>query len=399
MFSKVRQIIILAMLCLFQAGLVHAKNIEISGARFGLNGKVTRFVLDVSEKTEPSIFMLADPYRVVIDLPEADWKAAGTVATTGAVGGFRHGLFMPGTYRIVLDLEEPAVVKTTFQLPPKAGYGHRMVVDLEATSRSSFMAAVTASKKAIPEPRSQTAEVFTPKPKVRGAKRVVMLDAGHGGPDPGNLGVIGVHEKVIVLNLVKAMKAELERTGRYEVRLTRDRDIFYPVRERFRIARRNHADLFISVHADSISNKNTKGGSVYNLSEVASDREAGRLAARENKSDVIAGVNLDVVDDEVSGILIDLAQRETMNFSAQFAEMLVAELNGQGVPMLPRGHRYANLGVLKAPDIPSVLLEAGYLTNESNAKFLNSNDGRRKISRAVVKAVDKYFEQMVALGR
>ncbi|WP_286831190.1 MULTISPECIES: N-acetylmuramoyl-L-alanine amidase [Kordiimonas] len=380
------------------SGALFAKDIDISGIRFGQNGNVTRFVLDVSEKAEPSIFLLADPYRVVIDLPEADWRASDSVKASGAVDGFRHGLFSPGIYRIVLDLKDPAVIKSSFHLPPRGGYGHRLVLDLETTSRDRFLVAVKDSKKARPVIVAKaTPEVVSPRRSVTG-KRVIVIDPGHGGPDPGNLGVIGVHEKVIVLAIARAVRDELVSTGRYDVRMTRDRDIFWPVRERFRIARRHGADLFISIHADSINRPDVKGGSVYNLSETASDKEAARLAARENKSDVIAGVNLEQADDEVSSILIDLAQRETMNFSAQFAAILVSELE-RDVPMLRRAHRFANLGMLKAPDVPSVLLEAGYLTNKQNARFLNSRDGQRRIAKAVRRAIDRYFEQMVALGR
>ncbi len=375
-----------------------AKDVQIDGLRFGVNGDTTRFVLDISNETEPSIFLLADPYRVVIDLPEANWHADNAVQTTGAVDGYRHGLFAPGVYRIVLDLKEPATVKAAFSLPPRGQYGHRFVLDLEPASRSSFLAAVQSSKDERPVVATASVpDVTAPRKRIAG-KRVVVIDPGHGGPDPGNLGVIGVHEKVVVLEIARAIRDELNKTGRYEVHLTRDRDIFHPVRERFRIARRHHADLFISVHADSISNSKVSGASVYNLSETASDKEAGRLAARENKSDVIAGVNLDEADDEVSSILIDLAQRETMNFSAQYANVLVQEL-ARDVPMLGRSHRFANLGVLKAPDVPSVLLEAGYLTNKTNARFINSDNGRKKIAQAVRRATDRYFQQMVALGR
>lgn len=376
-----------------------AKDIDISGVRFGLNDGVTRFVLDVSEKADPRIFLLADPYRVVIDLPEAEWRANDSVRTAGAVEGFRHGLFAAGIYRIVLDLKSPAVVKSSFHLPPRGQYGHRLVIDLAGESRDAFLTAVRSSKASRPviAPKA-TPDVTTPR-RNRSGKRVIVLDPGHGGPDPGNLGVIGVHEKHIVLKIARAVRDELQRSGRYDVRMTRDRDIFYKVRERFRIARRHGADLFISIHADSIRRRDVSGASVYNLSETASDAEAARLARRENKSDVIAGVNLEDEEDEVSSILIDLAQRETMNYSAQFASILADELKRGSVPMLRRSHRFANLGVLKAPDVPSVLLETGYLTNKANAQYLNSKKGQQQIARAVRRAVDRYFEQMMALGR
>ena len=391
---------VIVFLVLFAIGTpVYAeKDIGLSGVRFGQSSGATRFVLDVSEKIEPRIFLLADPYRIVVDLPSASWKASEDAKPVGVIAGFRHGLFAPGVYRIVLDLKAPAVVKSAFHLSPRSGYGHRYVIDLQPGSRSAFLAAVAKSKTARPVVKAEaTPEISTPRRRASG-KRIIVLDPGHGGPDPGNLGVIGVHEKVITLKVARAIRAELNRTGRYEVRMTRDRDIFHKVRERFRIARRYNADLFISIHADAIKNKRVKGGSVYNLSETASDSEAARLAARENKSDLIAGVNLEVEDDDVSSILIELAQRETMNYSAQFASILVSELR-RDVPMLQRAHRFANLGMLKAPDVPSVLLEAGYLTNKSNARFLNSKEGQQRIARAVRRAIDRYFEQMVALGR
>ncbi|WP_262691765.1 N-acetylmuramoyl-L-alanine amidase [Kordiimonas aestuarii] len=396
---RLLNVMLVCLMMLIGAGVpAVAKDITIDGIRFGQNGTTTRFVLDVSSEATPSIFLLADPYRVVIDLPEANWRTNGDVKTSGVVDGYRHGLFSPGVYRIVLDLKAPATIANSFTLPPNGQYSHRLVLDIEPTSRSSFLSAVQSSKSERPSFASASVpDVTAPRKRISG-KRVVVIDAGHGGPDPGNLGVIGVHEKIVVLEIARAIRDELNKTGRYQVHMTRDRDIFHPVRERFRIARRHHADLFISVHADSIKNPNVSGASVYNLSETASDREAARLAARENKSDVIAGVNLAEADDDVSSILIDLAQRETMNFSAQYANILVQEL-GRDVPLLQRTHRFANLGVLKAPDVPSVLLEAGYLTNKSNARFINSSDGRKKIAQAVRRATDRYFQQMVALGR
>lgn len=370
-----------------------AQAVDVAGVRFGENGGTTRFVIDLSDKTDPSVFMLADPYRIVIDLPNASWKGNGKVKPLGVVDGYRHGLFSEGTYRIVLDLKQPAVVSNAFSLPAGRGYGPRYVIDIKNESRAKFLEAVASSKPERPAVVTRaTPEIESPRRRING-KRVIVLDPGHGGPDPGNLGVIGVHEKVITLQIARAVRDELNKTGRYEVHMTRDRDIFHKVRERFRIARRHKADLFISIHADSIRNSKISGGSVYNLSEKASDREAERLAARENKSDLIAGLDLETTDDTLTGILIDLAQRETLNYSARFAEMLVGEMRTD-VPMLQRAHRYANLGVLKAADVPSVLVEAGYLTNRANARFLNSEDGQQRIARAIRRAVDKYFAEL-----
>ncbi|WP_317279134.1 N-acetylmuramoyl-L-alanine amidase [Kordiimonas aquimaris] len=391
--AMIRHIVVLLTVIFVQASISAASSVDVEGVRFGENASATRFVIDLSGTTSPSVFMLADPYRIVIDLPNASWKGKADVKPIGVVDGYRHGLFSDDTYRIVLDLKQPAVVANAFSLPAGRGSGPRYVIDIKKESRSKFLQAVASSKPERPAVVTRaTPEIASPRRRAAG-KRVIVLDPGHGGPDPGNLGVIGVHEKVITLKIARAIRDELNKTGRYEVHLTRDRDIFHKVRERFRIARRHKADLFISIHADSIQNPKVNGGSVYNLSENASDKEAERLAARENKSDLIAGLDLDATDDTLTGILIDLAQRETLNYSAQFAEILVSEMRTD-VPMLRRAHRFANLGMLKAPDVPSVLLEAGYLTNKTNARFLNSKNGQRRIAQAVRRAIDRYFAEL-----
>jgi len=377
--------------------------VAINSIRFGENGDTSRVVLDLGGDVKPHIFLLAGPNRVVIDVPTGAWHGNGGTKGIGLIGQYRHGLFDAGTYRIVLDLQRPAKVTSSFALPPKEGYGHRYVIDLKATNAADFANAVAADKALATANRPEVAVAAPQAPITRpsavpGGKKVVVIDAGHGGPDPGTLGVLGVNEKHITLAMAKAVKEELERTGRYTVRLTRDKDFFIPVRDRFVVARKLGADLFISLHADSISNPQVRGGSVYSLSETASDKEAERLAARENKSDLVAGLDLNETDDQVAGILIDLAQRETLNYSAQFAEILVGELR-RDTPMLPRAHRYANLGMLKAPDVPSALIECGYLSNKEDARRLASLEGQRKIARAIGRAVDRYFDHMVALGR
>src|SRR5690606_18852661 len=206
-------------------------------------------------------------------------------------------------------------------------------------------------------------------PRPEQVRRLIVIDAGHGGVDPGAISVTGMQEKVITLSAAKVIKEVLEKTGRYEVMLTRDRDIFLPLRQRFEIARRARADLFISLHADSFKTSDVRGASVYTLSERASDREAALLAAKENKADIIAGIDLQGEAPEVSSILIDLARRETMNYSAHFATLLVQEL-GEAVMLRRNTHRFAGFMVLKAPDVPSVLLEMGYLSNPQDAKAL-----------------------------
>ncbi|WP_374764011.1 N-acetylmuramoyl-L-alanine amidase [Yunchengibacter salinarum] len=381
-------------------GAALADPIAVSDMRFGRHGDVTRIVLETSERFEPKPFLLTEPRRVVVDMPAAEWLGPRRIDGKGAVKGYRHGLFAQNVYRMVFDLDRPVVVDRVFHLPPRDGSGKRVVIDLRNSSAAAFEKAVAETRSNQPS-RSEISRASVPqstRERKPGGRRIVVVDAGHGGVDPGTLGALGVNEKVVVLRIARVIEDRLESTGRYDVRLTRDRDIFLPLRKRMQVARRHQADLFISVHADALDNPNVRGGTVYTLSESASDREAARLAAKENRSDLFAGLRLDVADDDVSGILIDLAQRETMNYSAQFAEMLLPEMRQQ-VKMHSRGHRFAGFVVLKSPEIPSVLLETGYLSNRQDARMLNSDSGRKRIALAVRRAVDRYFQHMTALGR
>ncbi|RMD90371.1 MAG: N-acetylmuramoyl-L-alanine amidase, partial [Alphaproteobacteria bacterium] len=227
-------------------------------------------------------------------------------------------------------------------------------------------------------------------PAAVAGRRIIVVDAGHGGNDPGAPGVAGVPEKKITLDVAREAARQLEATGRYHALLTRDRDVYIGLRDRVAFARHHKADLFVSLHADSIKNRRVRGATVYTLSETASDAEAADLAARENKADILAGLDLDVEAPEVANILIDLAQRETMNYSARFANYLLPELKDR-VVLRRNSHRFAGFVVLKAPDVPSVLVEMGYMSNRDDARFLGSARGRKEIAAALVAAVDRYF--------
>ncbi|WP_375403167.1 N-acetylmuramoyl-L-alanine amidase [uncultured Sphingomonas sp.] len=234
-------------------------------------------------------------------------------------------------------------------------------------------------------------------PPVRGDgdRPLVVIDAGHGGADPGAFGPGGLREKEVTLRIARAVRDELLAGGRVRVALTRDDDRFLVLRERYGIGRRLGADLFISIHCDAAGAAAATGASAYTLSEVASDKEAARLAARENKADVIAGVDLGEARGDVSSILIDLAQRETMNLSAGFARLLGREAEPL-MPVKANFHRMASLMVLKAPDMPSVLFETGYISNPVDAAFLASDDGRARIARSVRRAVEVHFARRMA---
>ncbi len=224
---------------------------------------------------------------------------------------------------------------------------------------------------------------------------LVYIDPGHGGPDPGTIGHDGTYEKDITLAMAKELQRQLLASGRYRVKLTRESDRFVALRPRFEMARQDHADMFISLHCDSNPFAGARGATVYTLSETASDAEAAALAAKENKADLIEGVDLSKQNSAVTSILIDLAQRETKNRSAAFAELLVHDL-GQVTLMLRNSHRFAGFAVLKAPDIPSVLIELGYLSDPQDEALLLSPVHRAKLAGAMLRAIDGYYAEMAS---
>lgn len=272
---------------------------------------------------------------------------------------------------------------------------------MQTTDLPTFLASLSVPSATQPTPRSTApapAPVVPTNPEIQqDRRRIVVIDPGHGGVDPGTHGKSGVLEKDVVLKFGKELAQRLRDTGRYEVHMTRDKDVFIPLRERVAISRRHKADLFISVHADSISKSSVSGMSVYTLSETASDKEAAALARKENLSDAVAGIDFRGESPEVAGILIDLAQRETKNYSSRFAKSVVDHARGT-TPVLDRTHRFAGFAVLKAPDVPSVLIELGFLTNRSDERNLTSPAWRTKVSSTFVKAVDRYFGDRRAEG-
>lgn len=370
----------------------------VEDIRFGAHATKTRVVLDLNGPIDFEIFVLSDPYRVVVDLPEVTWRLSSEGPPKPAlVSALRYGHFKRGISRLVLDVSRPVGVQKAFLLEPGGNRGYRVVIDLVTTTRSEVLKAQrrTASKLAARSP----APVPSPKPVESGDSRlVIVVDPGHGGVDPGAIGANGTWEKDIALEYARELRRMLRATGRYKVVLTRDGDIFLPLRRRIEIARLKGADLFVSLHADAIANSSFRGAHVYTLSEDASDAEAAALAAKENKADLIAGVDLSGQPDDVTNILIDLAQRETMNQSAVFARMLVDELR-KATRVIRKSHRFAGFAVLKAPDVPSVLVELGYLSNPVEERLLKRPGHRRKLAGAIVRGIDVYFTRQQAFKR
>lgn len=219
---------------------------------------------------------------------------------------------------------------------------------------------------------------------------MIVLDPGHGGQDPGAIGTGNVYEKDLTLAMAREMRQLLESTGRYKVILTRDDDSFVRLRDRVAEARHAGAELFVSLHADSIANPQVRGMSIYTLSDKASDREAEMLAAKENRADAIGGIDLSHENDEVASILIDLAQRDTRNHSRRFARLVLHE-SGREIKLLPQPDRSAGFAVLTAADVPSVLIEMGYLSSAQDVAMLSQPRQRLKLAQALVRAIDGFF--------
>ena len=362
----------------------------------------TRFVIDLNDSVEIETFALDGPYRVVVDLPETAFDVPPETGSQGRglISAFRFGLIAPGKSRVVLDVASPVEIDKAFVLDPVDGQPARLVVDLVKTDRASFMRTLAVANRAR-APRRHSPAPVTNTPVGPGGgfdeKPIVVLDPGHGGIDPGAISRDGTTEKEIVLAFAERLAARVEATGAVEVELTRDDDRFIPLAERVEIARKANASLFISLHADSISVSNVSGATVYTLSDRASDREAALLAEKENRADAIGGVDLSDEMDDVAGILIDLVRRETQNFSILFARGLVGEMRG-ATRMNKNPLRSAGFRVLKAPDVPSVLIELGYLTNAEDRKLMLSEQWQTKVADSIVEAVMGYFGETVVQG-
>ncbi len=370
----------------------------VIGLKLGESAGRSRFVIELSDPVDVRAFTLTSPNRVVIDMPELMWRIPSDVRPSGkgAVKSYRYGLFRKGNSRFIVDLNTPVKVAEPQMLQPEGGQSFRLVIDLTPSTQPEFLANAGWPKEepgAIAEPRAAVPPVGA-----RGARRVIVVDAGHGGIDPGTHGQSGLLEKNLVLAVAKELRRSLEASGKYRVQLTRDSDVFIPLRERVNIARAAQGDLFVSLHADSNDHRDIRGASVYTLSEDASDREAGILAEKENMSDAIAGVDLAGENNPVASILIDLTQRGTMNRSARFAETVIGALPA-ATPLLPAfPHRSAGFAVLKAPDVPAVLIELGYLTNPKDESEMATQAWRSRVAHAVALAIDAHFSAETGFG-
>jgi N-acetylmuramoyl-L-alanine amidase len=362
----------------------------------------TTFTLDLSAGVPAEVFTLASPYRVVIDLPNVNFRlpeGAGQKGE-GLVSAFRFGLLSPGKARIVLDTTKPVLISKA-EMSVRSGTAVRLSVELTATSAKAFGSGTGGLRKAAAAKPAADEDEPSKRRKAR-AKPVILIDPGHGGVDPGAISPSNLAEKKVVLAVARELKKRLMRGGHYDVHMTRTRDVFISLDERLKVSRKLDADLFISLHADSIKHyaDTVRGATVYTLSERASDETARLMAEKENASDLIAGLDAgkDEEQGEVRSILIDLIKRETSNFSADFSNTLVERL-GKTVSLSRDPQRSAAFKVLRQADTPSVLIELGYMSHKQDEKLLNSPAWQKKVADTIGNAVDSYFAKRTAKAR
>lgn len=370
------------------AGAAEAAAPAVTDVRLDRYGEGTRLVMELIGAVEFRVFALAQPERLVIDLSPVRWALPERTLAIGRAGvaRIRFGRFRPDTSRIAIDLDRPLIVGSAQWLEADAvsGTPYRLILDLAPVPPAAFLATVRAQPSApAPLPRL--------KPLPPSLRRLIALDPGHGGRDPGAVSLEGVKEKAVVLTFARELRTALEASGRYRVAMTRDADRRIGLWQRVAFARNAGADVLLSIHADHIDNRRVHGASVYTLSEEASDAETAELARLENRADSVAGMDFpESHDPDVAAVLASMMQQGTMNCSVVLAELLVPELDNVA-PLVNRPHRSAEFRVLKAPDVPSVLIELGYLSNGQDAERLESDSHRRALAGAVVKALDEYF--------
>jgi N-acetylmuramoyl-L-alanine amidase len=381
-----------------------------SDARLAGDARQTRFVLDLDKPIQFRAFTLADPYRVVVDIPQVDFRLPAEAGTTGRglIQAFRYGLVMPGGSRIVFDLTGPARIAKSYVLDAANGQPPRLVLELEQVDRTGFVQSLAAESRPELRPALSVAadpvvamkttvpESAAPAPAAPDSRPVVVIDPGHGGVDNGTQAG-GENEKDLVLGFGLALRDRVEKAGKYRVVMTREDDTFIPLADRVTIARNQSAALLVSIHADALppGEGDAQGATIYTLSDKASDAEAERLAEAENRADAIGGVKLTEEPAEVADILIDLVRRETRTFSNRFARQLMSEMKTSA-----RMHKHplksAGFKVLKGPDVPSVLVELGYASNKDDLEHMKSDSWRARTVGSMAQAIDVFFAKRVA---
>ena len=414
-FKKIFLYVLLCFFCCCQVWASTVKDIRFANFETG----DVRIVVETDERTDFKYKFLSSPARLIFDVENLAVPKKikdKTYPTNPLIKGVRFGTHAGNITRIVFDLTQDTGITREFILPPQMGQTSgiwRYVVDIHSAKNkpknNNKVLSVPLMKqksnlspiKAVNKPQGNKENIkptvktvntpsATNQPKKK-KTHVVMLDPGHGGKDPGAISKSGHYEKDLTLKMARETKKLLEKAG-YKVVMTRDSDVYISLRGRIKKAHQSQADLFISIHADSSTNTSAKGLSIYTLSETSSDREAAALAERENKSDILFEMDLGDVKQDASTVLIDLAQGETMKQSRSYADYVANEM-AKNVHTLPQPHRHAGFAVLKSPNVPAVLLEMGYLSNRKEEAQLQKSAYRKKLSEALVRAINKYFTE------
>lgn len=383
MLKKALHTVLILVMTLTSLAAVAADQAAVTRVRISDNAEYTRVVFDLDGPVHHSLFTLSEPERLVIDVKDAKLTRAvsrAELSKSKKLTNLRSAVRDNDDLRVVLDLNHRVRPKS-FMLPPKAGQGHRLVVDL-------YDARISASKPVVKTvPKAE---------KLRDV--IVAVDAGHGGKDPGALGHKGLREKDVTLAIAKKLAAHINQQKGMRAVLIRDDDYFIPLRHRIVKARNHKADMFISIHADSFKSKHASGSSVYALSLNGATSEAAKwLADRENASDLLGGVKLDDKDDLLASVLLDLSQTATIQSSLEVGDEILGQL-GRIKKLHKETVQQAGFLVLKSPDIPSVLVETAFITNPKEAKNLNSRQQQDKMARAIVRGVRRYFSKKAPPG-
>ena len=367
---------------------------DVQGVRLWHAPESSRLVFDLDRGSDHKLFLLSSPNRLVIDIEDSRLLKAmeGLPTESGPVKKVRSGMRNDKDLRIVLDLRE-AVEPKSFQLKPNDKYGHRLVVDLYRK--------VKANKQGKVKPVKINKPTYTKNSLKSKRDIIVVVDAGHGGEDPGTIGHGGVHEKKVVLAIAKKLQALLKKEKGFKAKMVRTGDYYVGLRERTKHARKANADLFISIHADAFSSPRASGSSVFALSQKGATSEAARwLADKENASDLIGGVggvSLDDKEDLLAGVLLDLSMTASLSVSLELGQLVLNSMGGVG-HLHKRRVEQAGFAVLKSPDIPSLLVETGFLSNPKEAKKLKSSSYQTQMAKAIFKGIKRYFQQSPPVG-
>ncbi len=400
--KQIKAVLFLAFAMFFCATEILANNSPSSVKKIEFT-QDNQLEITLSKKTDFKIFTLKNPNRLVIDIMDSKLENKNYQPKLSSLTSSFRSKKDPNYLRLVFDLNKPInIVSSRFE--KIKNNSNKIIVEVSQEKSKDFITSkaeefdVKTTKVNNSDGTSKyvVTKITKNQPSFTGYKKIptIVIDAGHGGKDPGTIGNFArTKEKNITLSYAKELAKQLMNTGRYRVYLTRNNDYFISLRQRVERARKIKADIFISLHANSAADSSVSGFSLYTLSENSSDKQAELLAQKENRSDIIAGIDFSNASYDIMKTLIDLSQRESKNSSANFAAITVKLIKKSDIKILQNSHRFAGFAVLTAPDMASILLELGYLSNKNEEKLLNNIFYKRQVAKILVEAIDEYFSK------